>query len=122
MWTQQRLGKIFELTSGGVSMSLSCKRVSSSLRSLVCTKSFAFRLLFLLALLFGGARPGKAPELQEGGHIVADVVCVEHGSRAEDIRSLRPLLPFLFGPSAFATLGFAFTCLQRENDHKNTQS
>lgn len=79
-------------------------------------------VLSFLPLLFGGARPGKAPKLQAGGGIVADVVGVEHGSWAEDIHFLHHLLSFLFGAFAFATLGFAtFNRLQRGNDHKNTQ-
>lgn len=79
------------------------------------------QLLSSLPLLFGGARPRKAPQLQAGGDIMADVMGVEHGSWAEDIHILHHLLRFLFGAFSFATLGFAaFTCLQRENDHENT--
>ena len=53
---------------------------------------------------------------------MTDVVSVEHSSWAEDIHFLHHLLRFLFGAFAFATLRFAtFNCLQRENDHKNTQ-
>lgn len=117
-------GNVFELTTGDVSM-------SNTQKSLFFTGELGFHrvlcspatcLLSFLALLFGGARPGKAPQLQAGGGVVADVVGVEHGSWAEDIHVLHRLLPFLFGAFAFGTLGLTtFTCLQRENDHKNTQ-
>lgn len=117
-------GNVFELTTGDVSM-------SNTQKSLFFTGELGFHrvlcspatcLLSFLALLFGGARPGKAPQLQAGGGVVADVVGVEHGSWAEDIHVLHRLLPFLFGAFAFGTLGLTtFTRLQRENDHKNTQ-